>query len=75
MDLGAEIDAVRRRVQAGECDLRDIGLLLNGKWDQDFPAALLDAARTETAQERPISTEINVNEHGTYGDSETNKPA
>lgn len=39
-----QVAEVRRRVQAGELDLRDIGKQLIGFWDQDFPAALLEAA-------------------------------
>jgi len=51
--LEKQIAEVRRRVQAGELDLRDIGQQLIGFWDQDFPAALLDAAAAERPALRP----------------------
>jgi hypothetical protein len=36
------IAIIKERVLSGECDLRDVGKLLTGKWDQDAPALLLD---------------------------------
>jgi hypothetical protein len=33
----------QRHVAAGEIDLRDWGALMNNRWDQDFPAAVLEA--------------------------------
>jgi hypothetical protein len=34
---------IKKRIQSGECDLRDVGKLLTGKWDQDAPAAMISA--------------------------------
>lgn len=45
-DRAAEIATwakdTQRRVAAGEIDLRDWGALMNNRWDQDFPAAVLE---------------------------------
>lgn len=48
-ELIALVATVRERVAAGKLDLRDVGLLFTGKWDQDAPAALLEAADTIAA--------------------------
>lgn len=53
-DIGETVRLVRKRVQNGVVDLRHIGQLLTGKWDQDFPAALLACAENFEAA---ISTE------------------
>lgn len=43
-DTLSKIREVQRKVAAGEIDLRDIGKLLDGKFDQDFPAEILRLA-------------------------------
>jgi hypothetical protein len=42
--LHDEIVAIRARVNDGTLDLRDVGKLLDGKWDQDLPNRILVAA-------------------------------
>ncbi|MER9768906.1 hypothetical protein NKJ09_22910 [Mesorhizobium sp. M0189] len=51
------IGTIRNRVQTGECDLRDVGQLLTGKWDQDAPALLLDHIATLGARVTEIEAE------------------
>lgn len=41
------IAEVRQRVAEGKLDLREVGKLLTGKFDQDAPALLLDALSLE----------------------------
>jgi hypothetical protein len=47
MSVRDEILAIQRRVAEGEIDLRDVGKLLNGKFDQDLPAEILNMALDE----------------------------
>jgi hypothetical protein len=42
-DIAAWARETQRRVAAGEIDLRDWGVLINDRFDQDFPAAVLEA--------------------------------
>jgi hypothetical protein len=39
-----DILRIRQRVADGKLDLRDVGFLLDGKWDQDLTSRILDAA-------------------------------
>ncbi|RWN55876.1 MAG: hypothetical protein EOR99_35075 [Mesorhizobium sp.] len=43
-DMTETIALIRKRMNSGECDLRDVGRILTGRWDQDVPAAILAAA-------------------------------
>lgn len=42
-DMAETIALIRKRMKSGECDLRDVGKILTGRWDQDVPAAILAA--------------------------------
>ncbi|TIL54350.1 hypothetical protein [Mesorhizobium sp.] len=46
VDLAETIALIRKRMKSGECDLRDVGQILTGRWDQDVPAAIIAAALT-----------------------------
>ncbi|TIO15589.1 MAG: hypothetical protein E5X86_19655 [Mesorhizobium sp.] len=43
-DMAETIALIRKRMKSGECDLRDVGQILTGRFDQDVPAAILAAA-------------------------------
>jgi hypothetical protein len=40
-----DIDRIQARIEAGNLDLRDVGRMLDGKYDQDLPARLIALAR------------------------------
>lgn len=48
-DIVERLRAIREAVDAGQLDLRDVGQLLTGKWDQELPAWLLTTADTITS--------------------------
>ena len=49
-----EIAAIRQRVADGKLDLRTVGVLLDGKFDQDLPARILAAAAAAGALARTL---------------------
>lgn len=53
-----EARKVLDRARRGELDLRPIGELLNGLWNQDFPAALLEAAAAPLKAAEAERTEL-----------------
>ncbi|TIM14491.1 MAG: hypothetical protein E5Y67_12495 [Mesorhizobium sp.] len=48
-DMAETIALIRKRMKSGECDLRDVGQILTGRFDQDVPAAILAAAAAQAA--------------------------
>lgn len=52
-DLAETIALIRKRMKSGECDLRDVGQILTGRWDQGVPAAILAAALAPATEAVP----------------------